>query len=364
MKKTSVTLVCSLLATTTFIVNCSKTPDKRLLRPQTAIGAGALTADGQKAEPVPTESCQKDVIDSQQFFITKLNDLKKLEATQNPDQAVKDGITKLRQDMIELCKTHEGLFAKYKTASCLVTDKTSKKAIYKSETAKTCNDIGVALKAETQQDNAYAQRAEAEKAQAEELEKFNKLVGSKYSLSADMAQMTLTENKNWKSIIVDKVVSKSETTLQAALAAQKPACTVVSETDLKVDDKSELIFLGLGEVTDSKVLPANYKGAASQMSFQVKDSSDLFNLVCINSEYKKMSLKHMQNILGQNILKVKEQASVGAGNTDAGATASAITVVSSTATVSETVTVSETTTVSPTATVSTTAEGSVTVTTK
>lgn len=296
MKKSSIALFCTLLASTTFIVNCQKAPNKRGVRAQTSDKAAVAT----DAKAATLKACDDRVLKILESLHKKADYDKKTQLTDETKQQVKDNELAIKAECDEILP----LINREEGKGCLnekATEEKNKIVMADKIQKNLCNAVGTKLEKNHGVINPYAAQDRETKRAETESAKVEKLTAQELTLSEEGRNLTKAENVNWESILVNGKVAKASE-LKAALAAKAIVCSFL-DTGADLSDSDKVVLKITEKVAAEKAsLPKDVSATATSFSLVRNSTHTPLNLVCLNLDAKNLTAEKIKQAFGSTLV--------------------------------------------------------------
>lgn len=297
------TLLCGVMATTFFLINCQKAPSR---------GVKAKTADGAAADAAAKVAAQ-NAVECSQDFLTKykelnnsLNELKKDVAAESIDEAKKQELsekiktlqTKTNEVVAEIKKVKSGATA------CVVVDKDKRvQATYPIANIEGLfNDIVVKLNEKEIKVEGVTEVVIAKKEKAASEKDAKSLsTGQVFNLSKELAEVLTQANINVVYFKAGQIVKNGSAESLAKDKANNKLtlCEIGSGTEN--EEKAEKVT-----VTDVSAVSKDVKTERLMFSVAMVANSATIKLNCLLADGKRASLgQEFRNVFAENLLTQK-----------------------------------------------------------
>jgi len=321
MKKRSLPLVLALVASTSMIVNCQKTPSKRTAT-TTNGGVGAPDSAAQAAKTATdlkiTEECtveiknlRKDLFDkmtkfNSQFMDKKIADLSESEKAQ---------LTADSKTIVDNCGTFIEKLKSVNGAGCKDSDNKNSPLLVKDKAQMYCEKNGTNLKNLTGQENDLSradQKRSTEEGEARAIEKFKR---ETLVLSKEGRALMTSGGVQWKAFLDMGEIKTSKTELEKLVKDGTTVCSIDKEMDVAESKTAEFQLVSVDENAKNpdgsyeREVPENYENIKSDKVGSVvltfsrinagDNAGDLNYLVCVNVKKEKMTTQKIKQVLGK-----------------------------------------------------------------
>lgn len=321
MRKRSLPLVLALVASTSMIVNCQKTPSKRTAT-TTNGGVGAPDSEAQAAKTAAdlkiTEECsveiknlRKDLFSkmtqfNSQFMNKKIADLSESEKAQ---------LTADSKTIVDSCGTYIEKLKSVNGAGCKDSENKTNPLLVKDSAQRDCEKNGTYLKNLTGQENDLSrqdQKRSTEEGEARAIEKFKR---ETLVLSKEGRALMTSGGVQWKAFLDMGEIKTSKTELEKLVKDGTTVCSMDKEMDVAESKTAEFQLVSVDENAKNpdgsyeREVPENYENIKSDKVGSVvltfsrinagDNAGDLNYLVCVNVKKEKMTAQKIKQVLGK-----------------------------------------------------------------
>lgn len=297
MKKSFI-LLSALLATTTFIVNCQKAPDKRRVRPSG--GAGILAANPAADEKLSSTSlCTKDISDLYRSFFKNQQELIKTTTQNEMSETEKLAYAELSQTLTAQCDELISRLNDKPNKSCSLDRKNQAAQLTVENMTNICNTLGKKSSEVLKTENKYSKAAAVQAKTEENLKSIEDYKSQTHEMTVAGLSLFSKTSTYGNKFLANGEIKSSESILNASMASNLTTCTVLGVgLDVNFSETAKFKVFGItkAEKSETDLVFENFEGSATSIALEVQQNKTNHPAVmlCLNMDSEKVTVKDLE----------------------------------------------------------------------